>query len=71
MSEVYFWQNTYNAAILETDDGLVTNRIYEVLAAIEQRRLSPIDPDSQEDRALAAADSGLQSLISERAMRSV
>jgi hypothetical protein len=71
MSEVYLWQNAYNAAILQTDDGLMTNGIYEALAAIQQRRLSPIEPDSEEHRGLTAADSGLQSLISERAMRSV
>ena len=41
-------------------------RIYEALAAIEQRRLSPVESDSEEDRALAAADEGLRSLIAER-----
>jgi hypothetical protein len=67
MNEVYFWQNAYNAAILETDNGLMIIRIYEALAAIEQRRLRPVEPGSEEDRALTAADVGLQSLITERA----
>jgi hypothetical protein len=41
-------------------------RIYEALAAIEQRRLTPVEPDGDEDRALTAAEEGLRCLIAER-----
>ncbi len=39
--EIYGWQSVCVRAILETDDLLITGRIYEAIAAIEQRRLSP------------------------------
>jgi hypothetical protein len=42
-------------------------RIYEALAAIAQRRLTPVESGSEEERALEAADTGLRSLITERA----
>jgi 7,8-dihydro-6-hydroxymethylpterin-pyrophosphokinase len=41
----YLWQANYMSAILETDDALTPTRIYEALAAIEQRLLSPIEAD--------------------------
>jgi hypothetical protein len=63
---IYLWQQPYLAAVCETDNSLMAIRIYEALAAIEQRRLSPVESDSEEDRALAAADEGLRSLIAER-----
>ncbi len=66
MNELYLWQHAYNAAILETDNGLMTIRIYEALAAIEEGRLTPVPPGSEEDRALTAADLGLRGLIAER-----
>jgi hypothetical protein len=37
-------------------------RYYEALAAIEQRLLSIVDKDSEEFRALAAADHAIQTL---------
>jgi hypothetical protein len=39
----YLWQTGYLAAVLETDDAAMPTRIYEAIAAIEQRRLSPIE----------------------------
>jgi len=36
----YAWQHAYMAAVCETDNGLMMIRIYEALAAIEQRRKS-------------------------------
>jgi hypothetical protein len=45
-------------------------RIYEALAAIEQRRLSPV-LDIAEDRALTAALEGLQKLITQRTEKPV
>ena len=62
----YLWQNAYMAAVCGTDNGLMMIRIYEALAAIEQRRLTPVEPGSEEERALEAAETGLRSLITER-----
>jgi hypothetical protein len=50
-------------AILETDDGKMRSRLYEAIAAAEQRRLIPVNSD--EEIALADAEAGLQILISE------
>jgi hypothetical protein len=66
MVERYPWQAAYQAAILETEDAALSLRIYEALAAIEQRRLSDLEPDSEEDRALEAAERGLWALKAER-----
>jgi hypothetical protein len=66
MIEKYPWQAAYRAAILETDDAALSLRIYEALAAIEQRRLGELEPDSEEDRALEAAERGLLALKAER-----
>ena len=59
-------QAAYQAAILETDDAAMSLRIYEALAAIEQRRLSDLEPDSEENRALEDAEQGLLALKAER-----
>jgi integrase/recombinase XerD len=40
--EIYGWQSVYVRAILETDDLLMGERIYEAISALEQRRLSPM-----------------------------
>jgi hypothetical protein len=45
MDEIYRWQQTYLAAISETDDGRLPGRILEARSAIEQRLLSPIEAD--------------------------
>jgi hypothetical protein len=66
MKEKYTWQAAYQAAILETDNAAMSIRIYEALAAIEQRRLSYLEPDGEEDRALEAAERGLLALKTER-----
>jgi hypothetical protein len=62
----YDWQQPYTAAIWETDDLLMNGRIYEALSAVEQRRLSPVEVGSDEDRALTEADTGLQNLATGR-----
>jgi hypothetical protein len=67
----YAWQHPYMVAVCETDNGLIMIRIYEALAAIEQRRLTPVEPASDEDRALVAADEGLRKLTTERAEESM
>jgi|HubBroStandDraft_6_1064221.scaffolds.fasta_scaffold113815_4 hypothetical protein len=63
----YLWQDSYVSAVLETDDGLMPTRIYEALAAIEQRLLIPIEPGCAEHRAIEDAQSSLLTLKVERA----
>jgi hypothetical protein len=62
----YSWQAAYQAAVLETDDAAMSLRIYEALAAIEQRRLSYLEIDEEENRALERAEQGLLALKAER-----
>jgi hypothetical protein len=62
--ETYSWQQAYLAAVLETDNDLMPLRIYEALAAIEQRLLSPMD--AIEQRAVDDAQTGLLTLKAER-----
>ena len=64
--EIYGWQTVYVRAILETDNSLVTGRIYEALSAIEQRRLSRVERNSDEDCALNDAEVRIKTLITER-----
>ena len=66
MNEKYTWQAAYQAAILETDNAAMSLRIYEALAAIEQRRISYLEPGSEEDRALEDAERGLLAVKAER-----
>jgi hypothetical protein len=66
MEERYLWDAAYQAAILETDDTAISLRIYEALAAIEQRRLSYLDINEEEERALEDAERGLLALKAER-----
>jgi len=66
MKEKYTWQAAYQAAILEADNAAIPLRIYEALAAIEQRRLSDLEPGSEEDCALEDAERGLLALKAER-----
>jgi hypothetical protein len=69
--EIYGWQSVYAQAIPETDDLLLTGRIYEAISAIEQRRLSPVESNSDEDCALNDAEAGIKALITERTDRFV
>ena len=64
--EIYGWQSVYVRAILETDNSLITGRIYEALSVIEQRRLSPVETNSDEDCALNDAEVRIKALITER-----
>jgi hypothetical protein len=56
----------YKAAILGTDDAAMSLRIYEALAAIQQRRLSFLGIDGEERQALEDAERGLRALKAER-----
>ena len=64
--EIYGWQSACARAILERDDLLIIKRIYEAISAIEQRRLSPVESNSDEDCALNDAEVGIKALITER-----
>jgi hypothetical protein len=65
----YFWQTAYLAAVYETNDEMMMGRILEARAAIEQRLLVPIEPESAEHRELLAAQEALDVLKSERVQR--
>jgi hypothetical protein len=54
----------YLAAVLETDNNLMPSRIYEALAAIEQRHLSPME--AIEQRTIDDVQTGLLTLKAER-----
>jgi hypothetical protein len=60
----YSWQQAYLAAVLETDNDLMSLRIYEALAAVEQRLLSPME--AIEQRVIDDAQTGLLTLKAER-----
>jgi hypothetical protein len=62
--ETYSWQQTYLTAVLKTDNELMPLRIYEALAAIEQRLLSPME--AIEQRVIDDAQTGLLTLKAER-----
>jgi hypothetical protein len=68
--ERYSWQAAHQAAVLETDNSAMSIRIYEAPAAIEQRRLSYLEIDKEENRALEHAEQGLLALKAERLDRS-
>jgi hypothetical protein len=65
MEDLYWWQACYIEALLETDQNFKVARIYEAIAALEQRLLSPIEPGSDEDIKIKAAQAGLTRLRSE------
>jgi hypothetical protein len=65
-AESYAWQAPYIAAVLETDAARIRVHIYEAMTAIEERRLSAIKLDSDEEGALRNAEDGLNALIAER-----
>jgi hypothetical protein len=59
MENLYWWEACFIEAMLETDKSLKLARIYEAIAAIEQRLLSPVEPGSDENIKLKAAQAGL------------
>jgi hypothetical protein len=52
---MYLWQAEYISAISETDPSQLPRRIYEAIAAIEQRLLAPVKHGSAEEQALKKA----------------
>jgi hypothetical protein len=67
MDEIYRWQQTYLAAICETDDDQLPARILEARSAIEQRLLSTIEAD--ELTAIKNAQKALEMLQQEYEQR--
>jgi hypothetical protein len=59
---MYSWQDDYLATIAETDPVKLRHRIYEATAAIEQRRLTPLEPGSEEHQAIERAERALRIL---------
>jgi hypothetical protein len=66
----YGWREPYVYAVLETDPKLKIGQILEAVAAIEQRRLSPVETED-ERRSLENAWEGVQVLISESSLKLV
>jgi hypothetical protein len=56
---MYSWQQDYIALLSETDPLKQRHRLYEAVSAIEQRRLSPIEPNSEEYDALERAQKAI------------
>jgi hypothetical protein len=70
MQKHYAWREAYVHAVLETNPELKFVRICEAIAAIEQRRLSPVEMDDERWE-LEKADEGIQALISGRTLNFV
>jgi hypothetical protein len=56
---VYLWQDDYIKALAETDPKKQLRLVYNATVAIEQRRLSPLEPDSEEEQAIERAEKAL------------
>ena len=65
----YSWEIPYVLAILETDERTMHSALYEAIAAMEQRRMSPVN--AAEEIALTGAEAGLPLLIGERTSKYV
>jgi hypothetical protein len=63
----YAWRQPYVYAVLETDPKLKSVQLCEAIAAIEQRKLSPVQTED-ERRSLENAWEGVQALISESSL---
>jgi len=59
---MYSWQESYIAALAEKDPVKLRQLVYETTAAIEQRRLSPTEPDPKELNAIGRAEKALKIL---------
>ena len=64
----YAWRESYLHAVLETKPELKFVQICEAVAAIEQRRLSPVETE-EERRELENTWEGVRALISESTMK--
>jgi hypothetical protein len=66
----YAWRESYVNAVLDTDPKLKFVQICEAVAAIEQRRLSPVETDNERNE-LENGEEGIRALISECGMKLV
>jgi hypothetical protein len=64
----YTWRECYVHAVLETNPELKFVQICEAIAAIEQRRLTPVETE-EELCELENADEGIRALIAECGMK--
>lgn len=56
---MYLWQHDYIAALAETDSTKQLRLVYHAIVALEQRRLSPLEPGSEEHQAIERAEKAL------------
>ena len=56
---MYSWQDDYIAALAELDPEKQRQYVYRAISAIEQRRLSPLEPGSEEHQAIERAERAL------------
>jgi len=70
MNSNYAWREPYVSAISETNPERRFVQICEVVAAIEQRRLTPVETE-HERRELENVCEGVRGLISESSMKLV
>jgi hypothetical protein len=66
MTDPHPWQDAYEAAVLETNQALMPERINEAVRAIHARSDAPGQIEDSELRALADAQMGLHALTAER-----
>jgi hypothetical protein len=59
---LYSWQEDYIAALAEMDPAKQRQYVYRAKAALEQRRLSPMEPGSEECVAIERAERALEIL---------
>src|SRR5580704_836722 len=65
----YLWFESYQNAICETDETKKAGLLLEARSALEQRLLSPVIPNSEEEIAINRALQGLAVLTAQRNAR--
>jgi hypothetical protein len=65
----YSWQEAYFNALGETDKAQIPIRLNDAIVAVEQRLLSPLEPQSMEWRAIQEAKRGIDILRAEQSRR--
>jgi hypothetical protein len=56
------WGVEYMAALAEKDPEKQRKLVYKAIVAIEQRRLTPLEPDSEETESIDRTDKALKTL---------
>src|ERR1700753_3012738 len=62
----YLWFDTYMSAICETDETRIVLRIRRARSVLEQRLVSPLRPNPEEECAIRNALQGLAILMDQR-----